>query len=182
MDRQLEELLRECRQRLSDAVSDRSHSWRTPTMSTVRPNAVPDGRVMILRAVEADASRVELHTDARSRKLEDLKERPGCALTFWSEKRQLQLRARGRGERAERGDEVHLWKRVPESARALYTTEPAPGTPLVEPAAFTYGEAHFAVIRIHIEVMDILDLSTTPHHRLMATKTHSGWQGEWVVP
>ena len=163
--------------RLDRAVRYRGDPWRFVTLATIGPNG-PEARTVGLRAADRATATVEVHTDARTPKVDQLRADGRAQLLFWDARTQEQLRlAVG----------VHIldaplprWEDVPASARTNYGTTPAPGTPLMHPEAYTRDPSpnRFAALIGRVHRMDAVVLSSDPHRR--AVRTDDGWQ--WVAP
>lgn len=169
---------------LGRATQDRHHAWRTPVLSTANAEGLVNARTVVLRQVDADAERLQIYTDARSCKVDELESQANALFVFWSARLRWQLRARVLTTVITEGPLVEqLWERVKQSASAgdCLTSE-APGTPI-----FTNGNAvnpheeqtpHFALINARVVEIDWLELAGTGHRR--ARITADNW--EWLTP
>ncbi|MEO1452110.1 MAG: pyridoxamine 5'-phosphate oxidase family protein, partial [Bacteroidota bacterium] len=79
---------------LRRAAHDKRSPLRSLTLVTVS-NGLPKARMLILRSVEAATPILELHTDIRSAKWQQLQQQPQCALLGWHPRKRLQIRLTG---------------------------------------------------------------------------------------
>ena len=77
---------------LARGVADAKHPARTPTLATISANGFPAQRTVVLRAADRAAAEVEIHTDALTPKVEELRANNKAALHVWVRKSMLQLR------------------------------------------------------------------------------------------
>lgn len=150
---------------LTRAAHDRKSPLRWPVLAT-RGAAYPGARMLVVRGFDREALDVELHTDARSAKLEELTADPACALLFFDKGSMVQLRVDGRAHIPTGAEADAAYARAPESSRSDYTGL-APGDDPDAPVS-PMGEdprANFAAIRIRIARADLLVISRSGHMR-----------------
>lgn len=189
----LDECLTDCRNRLIRAPRDRKSPMHAPVIVT----ADVDARVMVLRAFDAAAWRLRLHTDARAPKARTIAADPRMAVLFYDKGAKVQIRARGTGEIVQHGAEVDAaWAAGTRFARRCYLGEgpgaasdvPTSGLPPafegVEPdeAQLVPARENFALLRITLTALDWLYLAHTGHVRAQFTRVGKGWDGRWVSP
>lgn len=191
----LSDCLDDCRNRLIRAARDRKLPMHTPVIVT----ADVDARVMVLRAFDAAAWRLRLHTDARAPKARVIAADPRVGLLFYDKAAKVQIRARGVGVIEREGAEVDAaWAASTNFARRCYLGEgpgglaeaPTSGLPPefegVEPddAQLVPARENFALLRITLTALDWLYLAHTGHVRAQFTRAGDGgdWQGGWVCP
>lgn len=168
-------------QTLEDGVADRTHVARTPTLATVQ-NGVPEARSVVLRACDANARTLDIHTDIGTTKITSLKQTPRAALHIWDQGQRLQIRMTA-DVSILTGDAVaDIWAKVPDPAREVYGTSPTPGT--VIPSALSYDKPAdqdgFAVLRCHVIKIDALHLGDD--YRRASFARMRDWRGEWLAP
>jgi pyridoxamine 5'-phosphate oxidase len=167
-------------ERLKTAVHDRKQPFRTPVLVT----ADGDARVVVLR--EAEPTHLAFHTDARSGKVEPLRERPEATFVFYDASLKLQLRVATQAS-------VHVddkladdhWAAAQEMAKRCYYARPAPDTPIAGPdehdQAGAEGRENFAVVRCELVTLDWLFLRAEGHRRLRVRfGTEPNFQ--WLAP
>jgi 3-hydroxyisobutyrate dehydrogenase len=191
----LDDCLTDCRDRLIRAPRDRKSPLHTPVIVT----ADVDARVMVLRAFDATAWRLRLHTDTRAPKAGVIDADPRLAVLFYDKGAKIQIRARGAAEIAREGAEVDAaWAASTRFARRCYLGEgpgavsetPTSGLPAafegVEPddAQLIPARENFALLRITLTALDWLYLAHTGHVRAQFVRAGEGaaWEGRWVSP
>ena len=193
----LDACLTDCRDRLIRAPRDRKSPLHTPVIVT----ADVDARVMVLRAFDASAWTLRLHTDARAPKAAAVEADPRIAVLFYDKGAKIQIRARGVGEILSTGAQVDAaWNASTNFARRCYLGEgpgassdtPTSGLPPefegVEPddAQLVPARENFALLRITLTALDWLYLAHTGHVRAQFTRAEgdgaAAWEGRWVSP
>jgi 3-hydroxyisobutyrate dehydrogenase len=193
----LDACLTDCRDRLIRAPRDRKSPLHTPVIVT----ADVDARVMVLRAFDASAWRLRLHTDSRAPKAQVIAADPRVAVLFYDKGAKIQIRARGQAEILRTGAEVDAaWNASTNFARRCYLGEgpgagsdaPTSGLPPefegVEPsdAQLIPARENFALLRITLTALDWLYLAHTGHVRAQFTRAADAdaarWEGRWVSP
>jgi pyridoxamine 5'-phosphate oxidase len=178
----LSQLFVEVWRRLSRGVHDRHAPARHPTLATVASDGRPQARTVVLRAANKPAGTLDLHTDLRSAKVQELRAMPFAALHVWDTSAHLQVRLEARVEILTGQDVAMIWAGVPEASRLAYGTSPAPGQPIADALAYTKGPdpAFFAVLRLNVSSVDALHLG--PNHRRARFDRLDGWTGVWLTP
>ncbi|MEB3352383.1 MAG: pyridoxamine 5'-phosphate oxidase family protein [Cyanobacteriota bacterium] len=162
-------LLRGARER-----EGRSPAARWLQLATVAADGTPRVRTLVFRGWAGPAA-LDLLTDGRSAKAEELDREPAVELCWLLPRARCQFRLRGRHlvvpaalEAVER--ERH-WHQLSPSGRALWGW-PAPGKPLESGALFpgqlaenTPIPEHFRLLRITLKEVELLELGDHPHHR-----------------
>lgn len=167
---------------LGRASQDRHHEWRTPVLATVGRDGAANARTVVLREVNVQAQTLQIFTDARSAKVQELMHQAQAVLVFWSKRLCWQLRVRACITIQTHGPEVEaLWDRVKQSAAAGdYLSPVAPGSWLTL-AKVTSGEAnqhHFTRLTAQVVEMDWLALGREGHRR--AKIGADTW--DWLAP
>jgi len=126
-----------------------------PTFGTVGLKGMPELRTVVLRQADQMAATLEVHTDLKSRKIEELKMNPKVGLHIWFPKDKLQIRFKAVSE-----------IKTGETLREKWE----------KPANFE----RFCVIELKIEEMDLTHLGTR-HTRALFTR-ESKWSGTWLAP
>ncbi|MCU0870169.1 MAG: pyridoxamine 5'-phosphate oxidase family protein [Burkholderiales bacterium] len=172
---------------LERAVHDRHAQWRAPVLATVGRDGAPHARTVILRGADAAASRLWLHTDARSAKVDDLVRAARASLVFYDRRSELQARVDGDVTVLRDGLEVDAaWARLGDGAKRNYRTALAPGTPAPSPDAAAagtgpapapseHGRTHFAVMRVDVRCIETLLLHPDGHRRARFARDASTW-------
>lgn len=173
-------------QDLTHAAVDRQHPWRAPCLMTLDAQA-PDGRVVVLRQVNAARGTLTFYTDARSPKVWQIQSHAGGMLLFWNPRRSLQLRMRCSLAVATSGSEVAAaWEQVKHTrAAGDYLSALAPGeqlagkpsvaAPAGSGAGPETGPHHLAIITAQVDHMDWLELARSGHRRAGFSKAGAVW-------
>ena len=166
--------------RLGRGTADPRDPFRFVTLATVGARGPQARTVGLRRASRADAA-VEVHSDARTEKVEALRTDPRAEILAWDSPRQVQVRLAG---------DVTLipadpdrWARVPEASRLNYGTDPAPGTPVDAPehVARTPEVGRFVALRMAVARIDVVSLGHDPHRRALFV-AGDGFAGAWTAP
>ena len=173
---------------LMRGVTDRRHGFHIPALATIGPDGAPAVRSLVLRAVDAPARRLRLHSDSRAAKVADLIVDPRAALLFYDAPSQLQLRLTGRAT-LHRDDAVAdlAWAESRAMSRCCYAIDPAPGTPVASPPAAPLdseaGRPHFCVVMFNLDTLESLHLAATGHRRARFAWDAAGRaSATWLVP
>ena len=147
--------------RIEAGVADPAAAARTPALATAGPDG-PEVRTLVLRAADRGAGTLDLHADAASAKVAQLRADPRAALHVWDAGASLQIRVRGVIELLDGGEADAVWARVPEAH---------------EPRA---ERARFAVLRCRADEIEAL-LLADPHRRALFRRADA-FAGEWLAP
>lgn len=168
--------------RLVRGVGDRHSPSRHPTLATVTTDGRPRARTVVLRSVDPRARMLELHTDLRSAKVEELRAAPFAALHIWDASAHLQTRIEA-DVTIRSGREVSdTWSRLAEATRSSYGVTPPPGLPIQRDLDYVKDadETAFAVLQLRVSAIDVLHLGA--QHRRARFDRESDWHGQWLVP
>lgn len=92
----MERIGEESWRRLEIAADDPAHPMRLLTLATVDVDDRPDARLMVLRGADRSESRLWLHTNPTSPKLDQIRARPCVCLVAWDPRDGVQLRVCGK--------------------------------------------------------------------------------------
>jgi pyridoxamine 5'-phosphate oxidase len=178
----LEALCAQVWTRLARGVADRHAPARHPVFATVSPEGMPEARTVVLRAADAAAGTLDIHTDLRSAKVAALRTTPWAALHVWDPSAHLQIRIAAAVSILS-GDQVAgIWARVPDPSRQSYGSVPDPGQPIAGSLDYLKqpDPAVFAVLRCTAQSIDAVHLG--PRHRRARFDRENGWAGQWLAP
>ncbi|MFD4327973.1 pyridoxamine 5'-phosphate oxidase family protein [Nocardioides sp. NPDC058538] len=192
--RDLQELLNSVWRSLESATARRT-PFTLGHLGTVGPAGAPRVRAIILRHFEQDRASVLFATNTGAAKIAEMRENPLVALTVNDDDAAVQLRMEGRAEIIEDPNLRRLaWESFGPQTRHLYQSPSVPGTPLSElqtPEPVEVESAggcentefdRFACVRINLETLDWLDISSPEHQRCQFVRVGHGWTGQRVVP
>ena len=169
----------------------REREGRQPTsrwlqLATVGLDGTPRVRTLVFRGWQG-SDRLELYTDARSEKFEELLQQPRVEVCWLLTKAKQQYRLRGTWLPQEQTIHAERWTTLSPRGRALWGW-PAPGQPLERDAAFpselddsTDCPQHFVVLQLQINRAELLDLSRHPHQRIRWSRDDD-WQEHPLNP
>jgi pyridoxamine 5'-phosphate oxidase len=174
------------------ASRDKHHGWRTPVLATTGLGGQAQARTVVLRHAHTATGELDMYTDSRSAKVQELLAQAQAQLVFWSARLGWQLRAQVEVSVITSGPEWDaLWEIVRQSPSAGdYIGALAPGArlPEVQGDADADVEAEhkapwngpmaapcFAVLRAQLVQMDWLELSRTGHRRAQLAAHTWAW-------
>lgn len=189
-----QELLNRVWRSLEDATARRT-PFTLGFLGTVDQTGAARVRAIILRRFDREGGCVMFATNAASAKIEQIRLNPLVALTVHDDDAAVQVRMEGRAEIVEGATERRLaWESFGPQARRLYRSPLTPGAPLGEQQTSETVTAEagrrdenaefdrFAWVRIRLERLDWLDLSSPEHERCQFIREGHTWTGERVVP
>lgn len=175
---------------LARAVPDRRHSWRTLALATVTPEGEPRVRSVVLRWADREQGVVEIHSDRRTQKIEDLSAQPRVELLAWDPETSVQIRILG-PVGVHYMDDVaeQRWRNLDTYGYTIYRARTAPGTVVPEPMGIDVGlspeEAFrgFVVLRVQVTRLDWLELARGGHRRAQFLRSPTGKiASDWLAP
>lgn len=165
-----QEALAAARRELARAVQDKRHPMRFFALASAGPEG-PVVRTVVLRGMPVPFC-CRVYTDARSRKVAAFREGSLASLLFYHPGKKFQLTIQARPV-LHHGDAIarDCWARIPDFARADYTTVQAPGTSVEEYAiahrwASSEEDAHFCVLDFEPLSLELLQLRREGNIRL----------------
>lgn len=192
----LPDIMRDIKERLGAAASDRSSPMHTPVVGT----ADGDTRIMVLRDFDPQSYTLRFNTDARSPKLCVVDSTPAVSVLLYDKEAKIQIRVRGTG-RIERDGSIadRAWAQSDNYARRCYLAENAPGTASAEATSglpewvegirptddqIAPGRANFAVLLVRIEQIDWFYLANSGHRRALVTiaENREDFEIGWISP
>lgn len=164
-------------------IQDRHHAWRTPVLASTGIDGNVNARTVVLRKVDFASQTLEIYTDRRSPKVQELSNKPTAIFVFWSARLAWQLRVRVSFANQVPSSHVKAqWLQVMQTARANDYLEPLPpGSPCTEvSSAHTLLEKgdNFALLISEVLEIDWLELGRAGHRR--ARMLQDTWQ--WLTP
>ena len=195
----LQTVLAHIRRLLEAGLTANGHGFRLPIMASVDREGKPSARALILRHVDFEAREVRLHTDSRTRKVEEIGAYPYVMLVFNDQVANVQVQLKGCASLHQ--DDVYAedaWTGASRSSRRAYLTEAGPGSSIKDPASglpadvaaivpdearLRQGRHHFTAIRIRFDEIEWLLLDGSENRRAaFRFEADSGWGGNWCVP
>ncbi|CAN7233606.1 pyridoxamine 5'-phosphate oxidase family protein [Rhizobium leguminosarum] len=176
---------------LEAAAADSQSAFRYLNLCSVDSYGRPQARMVVLRRVDVARRLLEIHTDARSPKWQEISADPLVTILGFGPQPKVQLRLQGsaelHGPASERAAEA--WSLLTRSTRSTYLGGP-PGDDIGErpasEAAVTDadGRAFFGVLIFRAEALDWFQLRHAENRRAVFAYDHLGAQtsSRWVNP
>lgn len=173
---------------LARGVADRRSPFHTPALATLGADGAPSLRTVVLRAFDASARRLRIHTDRRSAKAAEILAEPRVMLHGYDSGARVQLRL-GATATLHLDDPVahEAWAASREMSRLTYATAHPPGTevqaPPAVPAEVAAARGNFAVVMLRMDSLDWLLLAHVGHRRARFAWDMAGrLTARWVAP
>ncbi|MBY5780739.1 pyridoxamine 5'-phosphate oxidase family protein [Rhizobium leguminosarum] len=176
---------------LEAAAADPQSAFRYLNLCSVDAGGRPQTRMVVLRRVDVARRLLEIHTDVRSPKWQEISANALVSLLGFGPQPKVQLRLQGsaelNGPASERAAEA--WGLLPRSTRSTYMGGP-PGDAIVErpanesTAADADGQAFFGVLIFRAETLDWFQLRHADNRRAVFAYDHLGalTSSRWVNP
>lgn len=168
-------------------AADRRSPMHTIAVATVDAEGLPSVRTVVLRAVDPTAWRIRFHTDARSRKLDELSRQPTVAVLAYHPAAKIQLRLTGHARVLAGDAAAPIWANVTPHGRQCYRVAKAPGEPIATPTEGASmdddGRERFRAVEVDVASIEWLYLAAAGHRRARFRRDAAGRiAGEWLVP
>jgi len=176
---------------LEGATADPQSAFRYLNLCSVDAGGRPQARMVVLRRADAARRILEIHTDVRSPKWQEISANPSVAILGFGPQLKVQLRLQGsaelHGPASQRAAEA--WSLLPPSTRSTYMGGP-PGDDIEErPAsertvADADGRAFFGVLIFRAETLDWFQLRHGYNRRAVFAYDNLGalTSSRWVHP
>lgn len=173
-------------------VKDRRSAMHTFTVGTIGLDGMPRQRTVVNRGYEPETRTLRFHTDARSPKLDELRQHPRASVHIYDPKAKIQLRMDARATIHE-ADTLRqtAWDATRDFSRECYRVVPTPGDEVSAPSmvAFTSGDdpeegaENFVVTTLQVAALEWLYLASQGHRRARFTWDETGALNQkWLVP
>lgn len=176
---------------LEEAVGSASKAFHQPVLATTGLDGSPKARVVVLRGASAEQRELRIHTDWRSGKVAELRQRPQAMLLAYDAAAKLQLRL-SLAVQLHHQDALSdaAWQRSRRLSRHCYRLRQAPASELAAPEAADFqpeagedcGQANFCLLRARVERIEWLYLSAAGHRRAGFDWDGQRWNGRWLAP
>ena len=169
--------LQEVKDLLSRGVKDRKSSFHYTMLSTIN-NKTPESRTVILRDFNKDMFELNIHTDLRSGKINQIEINNNVSCLFYDDKKKIQMRINGQAK-IEKSYQPS-WEKLTNWSKRCYLSENKPGTKVSKPSSgfpekfesespndedSVKGLKNFAVIKVIISSIEWLYLASQGHRR-----------------
>lgn len=181
-------------------ITNRNSPAHYPTVGTVDETGTPQLRIMILRDLSRKDRTLRFHTDARSIKVDQLRQNAAASVLIYDPSAKVQIRLSGKAQLSFQDETADAaWSGSTPFARRCYMAEAAPGTALEHPSSglpeWIQGKQpeeeqlvdyrpNFAALLVKIESIEWLYLANVGHRRArwQFNEADNSWQGSWIVP
>ena len=172
---------------LERATVDRKSPLRICYLATTEVDHVPAQRTVVLRKVLSQ-KQLLIYTDYRSPKLQEIKQQNQVSLLFYHPKKQLQIRFQAKAT-IHHQDTMCLveWKKLSDHSKKDYQTDLPPGSDILNPDEElsrnpAFDSNFFSIISIEPFKIDVLQISSVEHKRMVGEIENGEWVGRRVVP
>ena len=183
---------------LKRGVKDRKSSFHYTTLSTVDEKSTPQSRTVILRSFDDENFLINIHSDYRASKVKDIKKNKKISLSFYDDKKKIQLRIRGDAHIKKSYE--NSWLKLSNWSRRCYLSENIPGSYEDQPSSgfpeeFSVsspsneeskkGIENFCLILIEIKNIEWLYLASQGHRRAIFNINRNDKllvESSWMIP
>ncbi len=195
----LEETKNEIFSLLFQGVKKRKSRFHNVILNTISIERKPEARTVILRKFCRNELTLNIHSDQRSKKIEEIKKNNNVCLIFYDEQRKIQLRVRGRAKIED--SKKNSWDELSNWSRRCYLSIEPPGKASKKPTSgfpeefsvtppsqdeSEMGFVNFALIKIFIVQIEWLYLASQGHRRAMfeiiRNNSKISVTSKWMVP
>ena len=185
---------------IQNGLKDRHSPAHAPVVGTVDEQGAPQLRVMILRDVCRDTRTLRFNTDARSKKITQMRVNGTTSILIYDAASKVQIRLSGQAQVIVNGDVADTaWSQSTPFARRCYMAEASPGSEVSAPSSglpewiegrqpnedqLLDARPNFATLLFKAERVEWLYLANVGHRRARWTwdDQRNLWDGRWLIP
>lgn len=183
----LDSFLHDALHEISRGTKDRRHPYRFVIFNTITDD-YPDTRMVVLRRFDRQELKLDIYTDYRSNKIQQLKITPRASILLWHPSKKLQIKLMIDAQLVDGEEREKRYQELPVSGQHGYNTEENPGSPKADLESAhlwrtKYNSDFFSIIRGKIGKIEILQLQGKEH--LRASYEFLGTEvteQHWLVP
>lgn len=159
---------------IDSGVQDRRAAFHIAQVASIDQAGKPCIRSMVLRGFDPSANVLLFHTDHRSPKVKEIRDRPHIALHFYDREAKIQLRL-ACDTKLQHDDFVSasVWQLLNPASRKCYEQSCSPGEAIATPELLHKAPAldgddafqNFSILRAKISTIEWLYLSAFGHRR-----------------
>ena len=186
-DQSQKEMLQAVLAELRKGAVQKKHPFHQLVFSTIKGDQA-ESRWVVFRKLTSD-NHFLVFTDARSEKVEELRQNPNTTLLFYHPRQGLQVRIKGKAQLHHRDQlTTTYWPGVKGSPGAKsYQSVQSPGHPIdsIEEGKSCDAElddTHFMIIEVMPQQIEVLQLDREQHIRVGFEKVGDDWKGMFLVP
>ena len=144
-------------------------------LATAREDGGAAARMVVLRGSDAINETLEIWTNRKSRKIDEIAKEARGEVLLWDGERQVQVRAAV--TLSEQRGNAETWATLGNGSRLNYARAPAPGKSIDAPEAVSPAPdiSLFSVLSAKVEALDVLSLADRPHRRAQIDADGARW-------
>ena len=183
---------------LENGLKDRSAPFHIPVFICGQNNEF-DGRIVVLKGIDKEKSKIWIHTDIRSNKIKILKNNPKATLLFYDKDQKIQLRISTLTKISYQNSITsNSWKKTGHMSRLCYLGKDSPGkistvptsglSEQVDNSKYTLEESeigykNFCVVENFISSIEWLYLAAKGHRRAyFIVNSNQKIESFWKIP
>ncbi|WP_306256906.1 pyridoxamine 5'-phosphate oxidase family protein [Pararhizobium sp. IMCC21322] len=181
---------------LRGAVDQPASPLRTPVFASIKRDAQgtlsASSRMVVMREFNSEDRHFSFYTDSRSSKVQEIENHPAVSAVFYDPENRIQLRLSGHCSiHCNDNETAKTWRTLPSHNKALYGTNPGPGTHLAAGDDYETGsidasqhsEFHFCILKVFYHQLEWLYLASQGHRRAQYDwQTNGTLTSQWVAP
>ena len=190
--------LKEVKYLLTRGIKDRKSCFHYTVLSTIN-NDSHESRTVILRSFNEENFELNIHSDLRSEKINQIIKNKNISCLFYNDKKKIQIRINGQAE-IEKSYKPS-WEKLTNWSKRCYLSTAKPGIEITEPSSgfpdkfindppndtdSIKGLKNFSVIRIIISRIEWLYLASQGHRRAIFEIEKKGLlikvKKKWLAP
>ncbi len=170
---------------LSAVLTEGPPTDRFAALATVDAAGQPRARLVVIRALLADPPRLQFTADLRSAKVAELTAQPRAELCWFAPSRWVQTRLTGAVSVAAAGRQA-AWTAMSVETRGQFfggaSGHPLGGPPPLGAPTDAAPPAHFGLLTVLIDAVDVVDLSSGAAQRTRWHLSDAGWSATALNP
>ena len=177
----IDQIFDDCKKQLKAALKYKKHAFRFFTLATRNLNGDSNLRTVVLRDFDAEQLQFTIFTDARSKKVKELKENSNAQFLFYDSKRMIQLIFSVKMIEIDYDDSIY--NSLPDASKRDYSSLQTPGSKIKSPDQVSYDDSkkHFIKINFKSLRLEYLRLKR-PNHIRAIFNLNDSWEGQFLVP
>ncbi len=177
---------------LIEGAKTYTHPMHQFSLVTVDGN-LPAARTVVLRKTNQPELSINIHTDVRSPKVQQLKNNPNAVALFYAHEQRMQIKLTTTATIQTNNDVTkQAWSKARLSSKLVYSKSVASSNVIdtpeqlylnqgnVEQALLQFCEDNFCIITLHISSMEIILLNSKYNKRMQALYSNSDVQLNWL--
>ena len=177
----IDQIFDDCKKQLKAALKYKKHAFRFFTLATRNLNGDSNLRTVVLRDFDAEQLQFTIFTDARSKKVKELKENSNAQFLFYDSKRMIQLIFSVKMIEIDYDDSIY--NSLPDASKRDYSSLQTPGSKIKSPDQVSYDDSkkHFIKINFKSLRLEYLRLKR-PNHIRAVFDSKKSWKGQFLAP